>query len=261
MRPGFIQPPEGMNSVVVVCAALVVVALALGGLNYYTYSTLNTRLSNDKAALTSQINSDNATLFVQINSLRETVSSMSTELSQVQQSESSDSGQISTLQTDLNSVNNQLTTLSNQLGTSTLQLQNLTASVKSLKAKFDALFPQVPLTALVITGDTYDSATHTFTFQVENTQNITTYTQLSATIEDQSCQTFGTGYQYYYISGIYTFEPKGTLSVPLDLELSSGAVPGSCYGIDLAIVQFILPQSTAISLTYDFTVSPAYYLQ
>gem|GEM_PF-4280016 len=50
----------------------------------------------------------------------------------------------------------------------------------------------------------------------------------------------------------------------MNLTLSSESVAAghysnpACSSVNEAIVQFILPQSTAISSTYDFTVSPNY---
>jgi len=76
-----------------------------------------------------------------------------------------------------------------------------------------------------------------------------------------SCPNFDV---YIYTSQIYNFTPRETISVPLDLALSSQSVAAgsytnqACSYVNEAIVQFILPKSTAVSSTYDFTVSPTY---
>jgi hypothetical protein len=246
--------------VVAFAVALVVVAAALGGQDYYTYTTLNTRLSNDNATLTSQIASlegvvsrddstlssqisslggvvsaNNVTLTAEIGSLRSTLAPLQSQLTQIQQSESSNAGQIAALQTELRSVN---------------------ASINAVMARLASLFPQVPLTTLVITNDTYDSATSTFTFRVQNTQTYTVIAQLSAILQDYC----NNGYWWYYTSKVYTFSPQSTLSVPMNLALSYQYpnIVASCNAIYEVSVQFVIPPSTAVSQTYNFQVSPTY---
>jgi hypothetical protein len=238
-----------MNQFRVLGVALVVAVVALGGLSYYTYSTLNTQLSNDKATLTSQIDS------------------LQTLVAEVQQSETSDAGQIATLQTGLKSVQSELTAVSAELNSTrsndaafqagvSAQLQNITAALNAIATKLSSLFPQVPLTTLVIINDTYDNTTHTFTFVVQNTQNYPVSAQLSATLEDYC----NNGFWWYYISQIYTFSPHGNLSIPMNLALSyqyPNHVP-TCNAIYEALVVFVIPTSTAVSSSYQFQVTPTY---
>lgn len=240
--------------------ALVVVVLALGSLEYYTYDTLNNQISNTKADLNAQI----AGLQDTITSLRNTVTSLNKTLTSLQdtvtqnrQAESTSAQQIVTLQTDLQNLQNQVSRLTLWVNSTVLtQLQSITQSINAIEARLSTLFPQVPLTTLVITNDVYNSGNATFHFTVKNTQNYVVYAQLSVTLEDPC----NNGFWWYYASQIFTFTPLGTLSVPLSLALSipSPNYSPSCTSINEATVLFIIPESTAISSTYDFTVSPPY---
>jgi hypothetical protein len=200
-----------MKLSVVFAAVLVIVVVALGGLNYYTYSTLNTQLSDNKATLTSQINSARST-------------------------ESSFQAQVST------------------------QLQNVTASINAIKSKLNSLFPQVPLTTLVVLSDAYDNVTDTFSFNVQNTQGYVVYAQLSAAMFGQPA--FGCSNQAgVYVSGIYVFNPNSVTVTQLNLALGAYTPvnnPCSVNPVTSITMSFVIPQSTAVGSTYTFTVAPAY---
>jgi hypothetical protein len=206
-------------AVAIAILSLIVTASA----SVYLYSSNQTALAQQKSAYDTQISA-----------LQGQISTIQTQLASAEQQESADSSAISSLQSSVTSIQTQLPTIS-----------------------------RVPQATLVITNDVYNSENATFTFTVKNTQNYTVYAQLSATVEDDStrCPSFDV---YIYTSQIYNFTPRETISVPLNLTLSSESVAAgsysnpACSSVNEAIVQFILPQSTAISPTYDFTVFPTY---
>ena len=212
-----------METAKVAVAIAILSLIVTASASVYLYSSNQTALAQQKSAYDTQISA-----------LQGQISTIQTQLASAEQQESADSNAISSLQSSVTSIQTQLPTIS-----------------------------RVPQATLVITNDVYNSGNTTFTFTVKNTQNYTVYAQLSATVEGDtgSCPSFDV---YIYASQIYNFTPRETISVPLNLALSSQSVAAgsysnpACSSVNEAIVQFILPQSTAISSTYDFTVSPNY---
>jgi cell division protein FtsB len=240
--------------------ALVVVVLALGSLEYYTYETMNSQLSDTKTDLNAQIaglQSTITSLRNTVTSLNKTLTSLQGTVAQNQQTENALDQQITTLRIDLQNLQNSVSSLSLWVNSTVItQLQSVTQSINAIQTRLSVLFPEVPNTTLIITNGVYNSGNATFIFTVRNTQNYTVYAQLSVTLEDPC----NNGFWWYYTSQIFTFTPLGTLSVPLNLVLSipSPNYSPSCTSINEAVVLFIIPQSTAISSTYDFTISPPY---
>jgi|GEM_PF-1850962 hypothetical protein len=123
--------------------ALVVVVLALGSLEYYTYETMNNQLSGTKADLNSQI----AGLQGTITSLRNTVTSLNKTLTslqgtvaQNQQAESTSAQQIVTLQIDLQNLQNQVSSLTLWVNSTIVtQLQNISATIQTLRSQVTSL--------------------------------------------------------------------------------------------------------------------------
>jgi hypothetical protein len=212
-----------METAKVALAIAILSLIVMASASAYLYSSNQTALAQQKSAYDTQISA-----------LQAQISIIQAQLASAEQQESADSSAISSLQSSVTSIQTQLPTIS-----------------------------QVPQATLVITNDVYNSENATFTLTVKNTQNYTVYAQLSATVEDDSttCPNFDV---YIYTSQIYNFTPRETISVPLNLTLSSESVAAgsysnpACSSVNEAIVKFILPQSTAISSTYDFTISPNY---
>jgi hypothetical protein len=212
-----------METAKVAVAIAILSLIVTASASVYLYSSNQTALAQQKSAYDTQISA-----------LQGQISTIQTQVASAEQQESADSSAISSLQSSVTSILTQLPTIS-----------------------------RVPQATLVITNDVYNSGNTTFTFTVKNTQNYTVYAQLSATVEGDtgSCPSFDV---YIYASQIYNFTPRETISVPLNLALSSQSVAAgsysnpACSSVNEAIVQFILPPSTAVSSTYDFTVSPNY---
>jgi hypothetical protein len=84
-------------------------------------------------------------------------------------------------------LNSTKTSDSTSLQQVSAQLRGINSTVQTLSKELVALTPQVPLSTLVIVGNTYDNAFHTFQFTVHNTQGFIVYAQLSATLGGTSC--------------------------------------------------------------------------
>jgi hypothetical protein len=228
------------NTPVIVGVVLgVIIVVAVVGYGYTTSSSL-------------------ASMSRQNTNLSQQLSGLSQQDSGLDQQASSQDQQISSLSQQVSTLGQRTLTVVTQTNT-VVSVETTTSVVTTTETSISA----VPDSALIITGDSYDNATHTFTFQVQNTERYVVYAQLSATVEDDSttCPSFDV---YIYTSQIYNFTALETISVPLNLTLTSQSVAAgsnsnpACSPVNEAIVQFILPQSTAISSTYDFTISPSY---
>ncbi len=229
----------------------------LGGLNYYTYSTLNTQLSEQKA-----------TMAAQVSGLQSTISILQDQLIHAQQAETNDASQISSLQSGLSSVSAQLSNVVNELsstqsgdlafqGRISAQLQNITSSVDVLSAKLSSLFPQAPQSTLTVTGSSYNNSTSTYSFSVRNGQAYTVYAQLSASFFGNPCNFYaGEG---SYMSQVYAFAPNATLTIPLNLK-GIAFIPSSFCGKEpIAYFQLdFVASATVVSPTYTFQVNPPY---
>jgi len=244
-------------------AALVIAIIALGG-NFFVLATENSQISQNNSALSTQI----AGLEKSLNSLQTAADTLQSQLSQSQQAQSAQSQQVSILKENLTNVQSELTDVASELSSNSssgaafqsyvyAQLAKISTSLQSLTDRLDALAPQVPLSTLVITGDNFSKTTDTFTFSVENTLDVTVYAQIDAllygTTTRENCD-FVAG---TYISQMYTFQPD-TATVTT-LALASGLYNG-CAGnpVSSLSLYYMVPPSTAVSLTYQFNVVPGY---
>lgn len=219
-----------------VIATIVLGAVIIGAVAYGIYST-NSGLS----ALSEQ----NASLKGQIVGLGYQVSAVSGQESSLSQQLSSLRQQVSTLEQRTLTV----VTVSNTVVYVQTTSVTTTATVTSISA--------VPQSTLVIVGDTYDNASKTFQFTVQNTQTFTVYAQLSATLSGTSCTYINN--QGSYLSQVYTFEPLSNTVTSLDLNLGSyqsnwcGHTP-----IVFLTMSYVAPTSTSVSQTYTFNIVPPY---
>jgi prefoldin subunit 5 len=264
----------------------IVIAFASLGYGWYANSTTNSSLNSQSEGLQSSIDSLQATISPlqntiaslqgSITSLQGTVTNLQGELTQNEQAESSSAQQISSIQSSITGLQDSLQVLQVKVTSVSLnlnstqsadvvelqqissELQGISATIQTLSAKVAALAPQVPLSTLVVVGDTYDNVSHTFQFTVQNTQNFTVYAQLSATF-------WGTGCEYYnnqgsYLSQIYTFRPLSDTVTSLSMNLGSYQGSGFCGTtpvVDLTM-SYIAATSTSVSQTYTFNVIPFY---
>jgi len=264
----------------------IVIGLAALGYGWYANSTTNSNLSSQSEELSSSISSLQATvgslqstitsLQGSITSLQGTVTNLQGELTQNEQAESSSAQQISSiqssiagLQSSLQVLQGRVTSVSSSLNSTqsadaaelqqiSSELQGISATIQALSAKVASLTPQVPLATLVVVGDTYDNASQTFQFTVQNTQNFTVYAQLSATLWGTSC-TYYNG-QGTYLSQVYTFSPLSNTVTTLNLNMGayqSNQFCGHTPVVDLTM-SYIAATSTSVSQMYTFNVVPYY---
>ena len=135
-------------------------------------------LSTQNAALSGQVgNQDN-----QLLALDQQLSTQAQQLTSLNGQISSLNQQVSTLEQKTLSV----VTMTNTLITfetttsllTTTQTSLVTTTVTSQVTTTQTSISAVPQSALIITGNSYNNVTHTFTFQVQNTQNYIVYAQL-----------------------------------------------------------------------------------
>jgi hypothetical protein len=139
----------------------------------------------------------------------------------------------------------------------TTQTSSVTKTQTTTSTTTQTSISSVPQASLIVTSDSYTNATKTFTFQVQNTQNYTVYAQLSASLWGQTSYECN-GQAGTFISQVYTFKPDSNTTTQLNLTL--GSYVGYCGGEPLSSIQmnFVIPQSTAVSPTYTFIVVPNY---
>jgi prefoldin subunit 5 len=246
--------------------ALVVVVVALGSLDYYTYETLNSQLSNTKADLNDQIAGLQNTVTSQgnsISSLQNTFASLQSDVTSLQSTATSLGNALTNLQGTLSSLQNtvnqnqqsdaaSIQQIQSSIQSIQTQLQNVTLSINAINTRLSTLFPQIPLTTLVIVNSSYDSSTSTYSFKVQNNLNAVVYAQINAELLSAVNTNCG-GILGTYESQILTF---GARSVTLStMDLADGTYTGICnYGS-------INPPVTSIQVTFvaaSTTVSQAY---
>lgn len=241
-----------------VTAALVVALVALGG-DFVVLLTENSQLDQNKASLSSQITV-----------LQYAIGSLQSQLSQSQQAQNSDALQISTLQSDLRNVQSQLDNVIAEFNSNMLsnlafqdqtytQLQGVSVSLSVLTAKLNALTPEAPNSILAIINHTYDNATGTFTFVVQNTRNFTVYAQMSVQMftDESDCGLVGS-----YYSQVYAFPPESETVTQLSLAstLYEFTEP-VCLGGPVTRINlyYMVGQFSGVSPIYEFDVVPGYF--
>ena len=213
-----------------VIATVLVGVIVVAGLVGYSYYTMSSKLTS--------MSSQNASLGQQLTGLSQQVSNGNQQMSSLSQ-------QVSTLQQRTLTV----VTMTNTIVT----VQTTTSVETTTQTSISA----VPQSSLVITGDSYNNTTHTFTFQVQNNQNYIVYAQLSATLWGSTSFECN-GQAGTFVSQVYTFAADAVTTTQLSLAL--GSYSGFCGGNPLSSIQmnFVIPQSTPVSLTYTFLVVPNY---
>ena len=257
----------------------IVIGLAALGYGWYANNATNSSLSSQSEELNSSIGGLQATigsLQGTITSLQGTITNLQGEVTQDGQAESSSAQQISSiqgtiagLQSSLQVLQGKVTSIGSNLNSTqsadaaelqqiSVELQGISATIQTLSAKVAALTPQVPLSTLVIVGDTYNNASHTFQFTVHNTQSFIVYAQLSATLWGTSCQFYNS--QGTYLSQVYTFNPLSNTTTTLNLTIGayqSNQFCGHTPVVDLTM-SYVAAASTSVSDTYTFNVVPYY---
>jgi uncharacterized coiled-coil protein SlyX len=239
----------------VIVAAIVIMGLV--GYSYYTTSSSLSSLSEQNSDLNQQL----LNLNQQVSNGNQQISGLNQQVSNGNQQVSSLSQQVSTLEQKTLTVVTQTNTVVNVETTTSLvtttQISLVTTTQTSLVTTTQTSISSVPQSSLIMTGDSYNNVTHTFTFQVQNTENYIIYAQLSASLWGQT--NFGcNGQAGTFISQVYTFNPGTVITTQLSLAL--GSYSGFCGGNPLSSIQanFVIPQSTAVSPTYTFIVVPNY---
>lgn len=243
-------------------AALVIALIALGG-NFFVLSQVDQNNSTLTSKITvlqtenSRINLNNSALASQIESLQTKVNTLQNQLS-------AQSRQVSSLESNLQNAQSQLANATKEFN-STLdlafqgwvyyQLRVMNATLQTLTDKL--LMLQVPLSTLVVIGDSYDNATNTLTLSVQNTLNVTVYAQINAVLYGTTSAEDCNGVAGSYVSQMYTF-PRMNQTVT-QLSLASGLYNG-CAGnpITHLSLYYMVGHSAAVSQTYKFNLVPAY---
>ena len=251
-----------MNNNLLAILAVALAGIALGG-NFYVLFTANYQLEQDRSLLTVQISA----LQASISDLQAKVGTLRSQVSQMQQSQTTEAQAVAASEASLQNITRQLKAVSAELdgnvsnylgfrGQVNFQLQNITNSLNAVNRRLNAIVPQVPLSSLVVVGDSYNSANYTYTFKVKNNLNVTVYAQLES-------QLYGTGgsdcsgLAGSFVSQVYIF-PAGavtTTKIPL-----ASSVWGGCAGnpISSLSVQYWASQQVRVSPQYTFQISPSY---
>lgn len=178
--------------------------------------------------------------------------SLKQQLSAVSQQGSALGQQVSSLDQEVSALQQrtvQVVTVSNTIVTVETTTSVTTSTVTSVTA--------VPEGTLVVVGDTYDNATHTFQFTVQNTQNLTVYAQLSATFWGTDCTYYNS--QGSYLSQVYTFKPTSNTNTSLNLSLGSYQSNEFCGQTPVVyLTMSYVVTSMSVSQTYTFDVVPYY---
>lgn len=242
-----------------IIAVLVVAIILLGAVGYgdYSNSTALSSLSQQNTGLNDQLSAlsqQNSNLNQQLSDQNQQISNLDGQVGSLGQQVSSLAQETQTVLTMTNDIISIETTTSVQ---TTTQTSLVTTTQTSTLTSTETSISSVPQSTLIITGDSYSNATYTFTFQVQNTQDYVVYAQLSASLWGQG-GTFCNGQVGTFVSQVYTFNPGVTTTTQLNLNL--GSYVGFCGGNPLSSIQmnFVVPQSTAVSPTYTFIVVPNY---
>ena len=240
----------------IIVGALIVAAV---GATYYLTSSQVSSLSAQNTNLEGQVGS----LGDQLSGLNQQVASQNQQMSSQNQQLGSLNQQVSNLNQQLSDANDQISGLSQQISTQTVTVVTETDSVNNIVTTTYVTtttltsITEVPMSTLVVLSDTYNNATKTFTFQVQNTENYTVHAQLSASLWGQT--SFGCNGQIgSYISQVYTFGPNSETTTVLNLTL--GQYVGFCGANPTTSLQmtYVIPQSTSVSPTYSFNIVPGY---
>jgi hypothetical protein len=236
-------------------AVLVIAIVALGG-NFFVLQTENSQIDKNNSALSSQITQ-----------LQNSLALLQAEMSTLGNQFSAQAKNVSVLQSNLTDIQSQLAKMNGEFNSNRsvdlafqgwvyYQIRQMNSTLQTLIGRL--LTIQVPLSPLVIVGDTYSNATHTFTLNVKNTLNVTVYAQIDAvlygTTDAENCN----GAAGSYISQVYTFIPMSVTVT--QLILGSGLYNG-CAGnpITNLTLFYMAAQSTAVSVHYAFNIVPVYY--
>lgn len=206
-----------MNKAATLGLALLLVGAFLGSALVYEWTSTNREIAQNNSALE-----------LQIAGLQSSVGFVENTLSQSQQN--SNAQQISSIGASLQTLQAKLTSLGTQLNATeagssaqqqslSQQLQNMTATVKTLSAEVKSLTARVPISTLVVVNDSYNPTTKTFTFIIDNTQNVTVLAQLNVQVYGNcGCGFSGMG---FFISPVYQFNPHVTTTAQYNTTLTS----------------------------------------
>jgi len=251
-----------LNSNLMVVAAIAIAGIALGG-NFYVLFVANYQVEQNRSALSSQISAAQAS----ISDLQATVGSLRSQLSQLQASQGAEAQALTASQSSLLNITREMSRLAMELNDNAsnnvgfrnqvnYQLQNITNELNLLNRRVSAIVPEVPLSSLVVVGNSYNATSDTFTFNVKNNLNVTVYAQLESEI-------YGTGGEDCsneagtFISQVYYF-PSGEVTAT-KLSLPAGVYSGCAANpITSVSVQYWASQQVRVSPQYTFQIFPVY---
>ena len=251
---------RAISGTTVVLSLAIVLVLVFSSYSYYDQTTKLAAQANQVSALQSEVGS----LQIQATSLGNQAASLQNQLTQAQQSQASTGALVTSLQGSLQAVQSQLATINGELSsqganllTVEQQLKSVNATVQSLSTKLSSLFPQVPMSTLVVTGSSYSNASATYSFQVENTQTFTVFAQLSVSFYGNACSFYaGEG---SYLSQVTTFGPRSNTTFNLDFKSVTFYPSSFCGKEPIAYFSMdFVASSNQVSPGYTFYVVPGY---
>ena len=240
---------RGRRSLALVLATILIIVTV--GFAYY-YSITSTTLSDlqQQVSLLSQQVKEYGTLRASLQSLQTREQTMISQLQSIQSRLQSNYEQ---LQAQLQSSRALSEGQASQIQQLKSGLDDVQSQLRSLQTKYSSLQPQMPLTTLVITGNSYDSAGGAESFIVQNTFSGSVYAQLQVSVRCNRvggiplCETTPMG---SYTSNVVQFNPSSTTVVSFKLSEIHWIYTDHIEPSNLEV--YLIAARTPVSQTYVF---------
>jgi uncharacterized membrane protein YdfJ with MMPL/SSD domain len=221
-------------------ATVIVGIVVIAGLVGYTFYTNSSSLSS--------LSDQNGNLKQQLSGVSQQASNLGQQVSNLNQQESSMNQQVSNLNQQVSILQQKTIQVVTVVDTVEL-VETTTSATTSTVTSVSA----VPEGTLVIVSDSYNNTTKTFTFQVQDTQNFTVYAQLHTLLDlGSSGQCWPSDSAEFFISPLYTWSPRQTISVTFNTALLSSGICSSGPGQGQFNAEFLTANNVQVSPTYDF---------
>ena len=234
------------QSSIPVIAVVVVSAIIVAGLVGYAFVSTSSNLAS--------LSRQNTDLSQQVSNLNQQIGDQNGQLSSLNQ-------QIGNQNQQIGSLDEQVSTLEQRTQT-VITVQDTIVTMQTttlLLTTTQTSIGEIPQSALVVTGSSYDNQSSTFTFLVQNTENYTVYAQLSASFYGAACNFYaGEG---TYLSQVYTFAQTSSITITMDLKAANLYASQYCGQEPVISVSLNFEASSSVvSPTYQFQIVPGYQL-